>query len=39
MFSASGMTIEFPGFLKVYVEDVEEDADDRQAAEGKGQSR
>jgi DNA topoisomerase-1 len=28
MFSASGMTIEFPGFLKVYVEDVEEDADD-----------
>ncbi len=28
VFSASGMTIEFPGFLKVYVEDVEEDAGD-----------
>lgn len=28
VFSASGMTVEFPGFLKVYVEDQEEDASD-----------
>lgn len=26
VFSASGLTVEFPGFLKVYVEDIEEDA-------------
>ncbi|MGE4133807.1 MAG: type I DNA topoisomerase [Bdellovibrionales bacterium] len=28
IFASSGMTIEFPGFLKVYVEDKEEDASD-----------
>lgn len=28
IFSASGLTVEFPGFLKVYVEDKEEDAAD-----------
>ena len=28
VFSASGMTVEFPGFLKVYVEDQEEEAGD-----------
>lgn len=32
VFAASGMTIEFPGFLKVYVEDQEDDKDDEKEA-------
>jgi DNA topoisomerase-1 len=32
VFAASGMTIEFPGFLKVYVEDQEEDSGDEKEA-------
>jgi DNA topoisomerase-1 len=32
VFAASGMTIEFPGFLKVYVEDQEDDTGDEKEA-------
>ncbi len=32
VFATSGMTIEFPGFLKVYVEDQEDDGDEKEMA-------